>query len=77
MLAGGVSERGSGVPASIAESVKRLTSRDYGSLTKTTEPGFDMDLEAELAGVRLELEDIARERYATPNRLVLVLICVL
>lgn len=65
MLAGGFREEGSGVPPGVAEAVGRLRSGQERSSTRTPGPD-DGPLEgqsAEEAGVLLELEDIARERY--------------
>lgn len=59
MMAGGFGDAGSGVPRGIAEGLERLRLRRPGA-----GDGLDAVGQAEEAGLRLELEDIARERYA-------------
>lgn len=55
MLAGGLREERSALPAYVAEAVERLVG-DNASQEREREKEY------EEAGVRLELEDIARER---------------
>lgn len=65
MMAGSFREEGSGVPSGVAEAVERLRSGQEGSSTRApgAEGGFSGEQSAEEAGVVLELEDIAIERW--------------
>lgn len=57
IMAGGFRDAGSGVPKGIAEGLERLHLR-----RPAAGDGLDAVGQAEEAGLRLELEDIARER---------------
>lgn len=68
MLAGGVREAGSGVPSGVAEAVDRISSRRESTRGVEAAGGRFAEESAEGTGVRLELEDIARERCGVWSR---------